>query len=49
MLQKKSEEKKGQLTIFFIYTGKELPEYREVYEKTGKALAKLCIIISETN
>jgi ribonuclease P protein component len=48
-LQEKLIEKKIQLNIFFIYTGKELPEYKEVYEKTGNGLAKLFVIVSETN
>lgn len=29
------------LVIFFIYTGKELPEYKEVYNKTGIVIEKL--------
>ena len=29
------------LVIFFIYTGKELPEYEEVYNKVGRAIDKL--------
>ena len=45
-LQKKTLEenlakKNIQLVLFFIYTAKELPEYKEVYNKTGKALNKL--------
>ena len=30
-----------QLNVFFIYTGRELPEYNEVYKKMGVALNKL--------
>jgi ribonuclease P protein component len=29
------------MDVFFIYTGKELPLYKEVYDKIGKVLAKL--------
>ena len=46
-LQDKLNEKNMQLNIFFIYTGKELPDYKEVFEKTGKGLDKLCMIASE--
>ena len=48
-LWEKLEEQNYQLAIFLIYIGKELPAYKEVYEKTGKTLDKLCIIITETN
>ena len=48
MLQEKLLELNSRLNIFFIYTGKELPEYKEVYDKTGKVLSKLCTITSET-
>ncbi len=48
-LQEKLEEQNYHLAIFFIYTGKGLPMYKEVYEKTGKALEKLCILISKAN
>ena len=40
-LQKKTEAKSIQLNVFFIYTGKELPEYDEVYKKVGLILNKL--------
>jgi len=36
-----------QLTVFFIYNGKELPAYKEVYGKMGQCLGKLCNLISE--
>ena len=29
------------VSVFFIYTGKELPAYDEVFEKTGLILQKL--------
>jgi len=46
-LQQQLENQKLQLSIFFIYTTKELPEYKEVYHSTGKVLAKLCTIAAE--
>jgi ribonuclease P protein component len=42
------KEQTRQLNVFFIYTGKELPDYKEVYEKTGKIADKLCKMISTT-
>jgi ribonuclease P protein component len=47
-LQDKSVERQYGLTIFFIYTSKELPAFKEVYEKTGKVIDKLTAILSET-
>ena len=35
------------LNIFFIYTGKELPEYLLIFEKTGAALKRLVKLIHE--
>jgi ribonuclease P protein component len=35
------QQKQLTLTIFFIYTGKELPVYKEVFEKMGILLSKL--------
>jgi ribonuclease P protein component len=46
-LQKKIEAKSIQLNVFFIYTGKELPEYDEVYKKVGLILTKLDKITGE--
>ena len=46
-LQEKLTEENIQLNLFFIYTAKELPDYKEVYDKTGKVLNKLCTIASE--
>ncbi len=47
ILKEKLQEKEGQLSVFFIYTGKDLPVYKEVYEKIGKGLDKLCLILNE--
>ena len=44
-LQQEVKEKKGRLSIFIIYTGKEIPEYREVVVNMNKILDKLCHII----
>lgn len=35
------EEKRLSLAVFFIYTGKELPDYGTVSDKIGVALQKL--------
>lgn len=48
-LQQKVKEKKGQLNVFFIYTGKEMPEYKEVFVNMNKILDKLCHIIDSEN
>ena len=48
-LQQQLKEQNARLHIFFIYTGKELPVYQEVYDKTGKVLDKLCKLFTEIN
>jgi len=45
VLQDKLKEQQKKLNIFFIYTGKELPVYKEVYDKTGKIIEKVNEII----
>jgi RNase P protein component len=40
-LRDRLREKQLSLAVFFIYTGKELPDYRVVTEKIGVALQKL--------
>lgn len=35
-------------TVFFIYTGNELPEYDQVFEKMGSAIKRLQKISNET-
>ena len=47
-LREKLSEQNIRLNIFFIYMGKELPAYKEMFEKTGKGLDKLCVLLSET-
>ncbi len=48
-LQQKLKEKKYQLSMFIIYTGKEIPEYREVVAQLNKILEKLCHLINPDN
>lgn len=46
-LQEKLKEKNLQLNVFFIYTGKELPEFNTVKEKLKLILNKLMQIADE--
>ena len=40
-LQDKLKAAKTCMNVFFIYTGKELPQYNDVYNKVGTVLKKL--------
>lgn len=40
-LKKLLEQNQINLALFFIYTGNELPEYEEVFEKVGDAVRRL--------
>ena len=46
-LQLLPELNKNTLTLFFIYVGKELPEYEWVYEKMGVVLKRLIKLTGE--
>lgn len=46
-LQDKLGDQGGQLHLFIIYTGTALPQYKELYQQTGKAIQKLCKLISD--
>jgi ribonuclease P protein component len=48
-LQEATVQKKLQLNVFFIYTGKELPVFNIVREKVNVILNKLTKIINENN
>jgi ribonuclease P protein component len=44
-LHEKLQAKQQQLALFFIYTGRELPDYNTMFEKIGVALNKLSNIL----
>ena len=46
-LQEKLKEKKMRLNIFFIYSGKEMPGYKETYSTIGLILDKMNKITDE--
>lgn len=48
LLRQKIDQGNQFLSVFFIYTGKELPDFDLVKDKTGVALKKLIKIIDET-
>ena len=41
------KERQKQLAVFFVYTGNELPEYQNVFDKTGLVIKRLIKIINE--
>ena len=45
ILHQKVKEKKGQLNIFFIYNGKDIPGFSGIFDAMKKILDKLCNII----
>ena len=49
ILHQKVKEKKGQLNVFFIYNGKEIPEFSGIFDTMKKILDKLCHIIESEN
>ncbi|MEO6612486.1 MAG: ribonuclease P protein component [Chitinophagaceae bacterium] len=48
-LQKELEDKKAGLHIFLIYTGKEMVEYRFVFENLTTIINKLAELVHENN
>ena len=46
-LQKKLNEKNTGLKVFFIYTGKEIPAYNEVFSKMNLILNRLDKMVDE--
>ena len=48
-LQEMVTAKNLQLNIFFIYTGKEIPAYKDVFDKTNKTLNKLIEMVDSAN
>ena len=46
-IAKKAKEAQRQLNVFFIYTGKELPDFKTVKDKVAIALKKLADKIDE--
>lgn len=46
-LQTFIEGNEKSLLLFFIYTGKDIPDYDVVYEKTGNALKRLMTYCAE--
>jgi ribonuclease P protein component len=48
-LQEILRQKRLQLNLFFVYTGKELPEFSMVKEKVNVILNKMIKIVNESN
>jgi ribonuclease P protein component len=53
-LQKSDLVKQAQLAgrslkVFIIYTGRELPDFKLIYERTGSAIARFSSLINETD
>lgn len=48
-LQNCLKDKNGELYLFIIYTGKEIPDYKEVENKIQKVIDKLYSIINSSS
>lgn len=47
-LKEKLKATNRQMSVFFIYTGKEMPDYKTIQDKVAVALKKLLAITDET-
>ena len=43
------QQQQKQLAVFFIYLGNELPEYQNLFERTGAVLKRLIKLINENS
>lgn len=48
-LQNQLKQQQKYLAVFFIYVGNEIPEYRLIFDKTGKVLKRLIKISNENS
>ena len=48
-LQNQLKHQQKYLAVFFIYVGNEIPEYRLIFDKTGKVLKRLIKISNENS
>lgn len=46
-LQEKLSPAAKSMAVFFLYTGKDLPDYGLICQKTGMAIARLCEKIND--
>lgn len=46
-LQQHLKEKDRSMSVFFLYQGKELPRYEDVFEKIGTAIKRLIKLSNE--
>ena len=46
-LQEHLQQQGRTLSVFFLYQGKELPQYQDVFEKMGSALKRLIKLSNE--
>lgn len=44
-----AKDRNRSLKVFIIYTGRELPDYQLIFEKTRSAIAKLSTLLNETD
>ena len=47
MLKESLEKKQQKMSVFFLYLGKELPEYDLIYEKMGNSIKRLIKLTDE--
>lgn len=46
-LEKQLKEKDQSMSVFFLYQGKEIPKYEDVFEKIGTAIKRLIKLSNE--